>query len=102
MRMLVKATMPVETFNNAVRDGSAGPKLGRIIEDLKPEATYFIEEGGKRTALLVVSITDPSQVPSLAEPWFLSFNATVELHPAMTPEDLRKAGLAQLGKKYTR
>jgi hypothetical protein len=32
------------------------------------------------------------QIPFFAEPWFLAFNASVEFHPAMTPEDLEKAG----------
>ena len=102
MRMLLKATIGLETFNNAVRDGSAGPKLGRIIEDLKPEKTYFYEEGGKRTALLIVDLPDASHIPALAEPFFLTFNASLELHPVMTPDDLAKAGLEQLGKRYTR
>jgi hypothetical protein len=39
---------------------------------------------------------------SVAEPWFLAFNASVEYHPAMTPEDLQKAGpdLARAAKTY--
>ena len=102
MQMLVKATMPVETFNNAVRDGTVGPKIGRILEDLKPAATYFVEEGGKRTAYLFLDVADPSRVPSIAEPFFLTFNASVEFHVAMTPDQLGKAGLEQLGKKYPR
>lgn len=102
MRMLVKATMQVDTFNNAVRDGSVGPKIGRILEDIKPEATYFIEEGGKRTALLLVEVADPSRIPAIAEPFFLTFNANVEFHVVMSPDQLGKAGLEQLGKKYTK
>jgi hypothetical protein len=76
MKMLLKATLGLETFNNAVRDGTAGPKLGRIVEDLKPEQTYFYEDGGKRTALLVVDVPEPSRIPALAEPFFLTFDAT--------------------------
>ncbi|HEY3447725.1 MAG TPA: hypothetical protein VGK67_15320 [Myxococcales bacterium] len=102
MKMILKAALGVETFNNAVRDGSAGPKLGRIMEDLKPEKTYFYEESGKRTALLILDVADPSRIPMVAEPFFLFFNANVEIHPAMTPDDLAKAGLEQLGKRYTK
>jgi hypothetical protein len=41
-----------------------------------------------------------SQIPALAEPWFLNFNADVEFHPVMVPEDLAKANLDALGKKW--
>jgi hypothetical protein len=41
---------------------------------------------------------DASDIPKMAEPWFLMFNATVEFQPVMTPEDLVKAGLEELGK----
>jgi len=34
---------------------------------------------------------EPSQIPAVAEPWFLAFNAAVEIVPAMKPEDLSKA-----------
>jgi hypothetical protein len=37
---------------------------------------------------------DPSDLPGIAEPWFLAFNAEIEAQPAMTPEDLQKAGPA--------
>jgi hypothetical protein len=40
----------------------------------------------------VVDLADPSQLPAVAEPWFLAMNATVEFQPAMVPEDLEKAG----------
>jgi hypothetical protein len=33
-----------------------------------------------------------SQIPAFCEPWFLAFNAQIELHPPMTPDDLAKAG----------
>ena len=40
MRMLLDVKIPHETFNAAVRDGSAGEKLKRILEATKPEAVY--------------------------------------------------------------
>jgi len=100
MRMLMKVTLPVEPFNAAVRDGSAGAKMGRILAELKPEAAYFIEDGGKRTGILIVDMADTSRIPALVEPWFLTFNASVELKPVMLPEDLQAAGLESIGARY--
>ncbi len=100
MRMMLNVRMPHEKFNAAVKDGTAGQKLSRILDEIKPEAVYFTEENGQRTAILIVDLKDPSNVPALAEPWFLAFNADVEFRVAMTPEDLKKAGLEQLGKKW--
>ena len=34
---------------------------------------------------------DASQIPAIAEPWFLAFNASTEFHPVMVPDDLAKA-----------
>ena len=100
MRMLMKVSMPVEPFNAAVRDGSAGAKMGRILAELKPEAAYFIEDGGKRTGILIVDLAGPSGIPALAEPWFLTFNASVELKPVMLAEDLQASGLESIGARY--
>ena len=83
-----------------MRDGSAGRKLKSILDELKPEAAYFTDHNGQRSAVLIVNMADASQIPALAEPWFLAFNASVEFKAAMTPEDLGKAGLEELGKKW--
>ena len=100
MRILLNITIPHEPFNTFVRDGTAGQKLGRIIDEIKPEAIYFTEKDGGRGAVMIVEMSDPSMVPALAEPWFLTFNAHVEFRVVMTPPDLQKAGLDDLGKKW--
>jgi hypothetical protein len=100
MRMLMTVRLPHEHFNAAVRNGSAGPKMQAILAALQPEAVYFTEMNGRRTAVLLVELEKPSMVPALAEPWFLGFNADVEFHIVMGPEELEKAGLAELGKKW--
>jgi hypothetical protein len=99
--MLLKAKFPHERFNQAVRDGSIGNKMRRILEDLKPEAVYFTEDNGQREAILIIDMIDPSRVPAFAEPWFLTFNADVQFHVVITPEELQKAGLEELGKKWS-
>jgi len=100
MRMLVNFDFPLEPFNTLVRNGTVGQKIQQILEDIKPEAVYFSERNGKRGGILIVDVADPSRVPAIAEPFFLTFNASVEFHVVMGPEDLAKAGLDELGKKY--
>ena len=100
MRMLMHVRFPLEPFNSAVRNGTAGEKIQRILESIKPEAVYFTEQNGHRGGTLVVNVKDSSEVPALAEPFFLTFNAEVEFRIAMTPEDLARSGLDVLGKKW--
>jgi hypothetical protein len=100
MRLLLNVTFPHEPFNSLVREGRAGESIKRILDELKPEAAYFTETGGRRSAVLVVNAADPSKIPSLAEPWFLTFEADCEFSVAMVPEDLARAGLDDIGKKW--
>jgi hypothetical protein len=100
MRMLMNVTIPHHTFNAAVKDGTAGAKLNKILATLKPEAVYFTEQNGKRGAVLVVNLPDDAHVPALAEPWFLTFEAEVEIRIAMTPEDLKHSGIDGMGQTW--
>ena len=100
MRMILQAKAPNEPFNTYVKDGSAGKRIQKILEETKPEAAYFTEIDGQRSAILIIDLADASKIPSLAEPWFLTFNATCELSVAMTPEDLGKSGIDTIGKRW--
>jgi hypothetical protein len=92
MRTLMKVHMPVEAGNKALLDGSLPRLIQRTIEEIKPEACYFLSEQGRRTAYFFFDLKDPSQIPALAEPFFMGVNADVEFLPVMNVEDL-KAGL---------
>ena len=93
MRFLVKVSFPVEAGNAAAKkDGFK--VIQTILEQQKPEAAYFIAEGGRRTGILIVDLNDASDLPRIAEPWFLALNAGVEATPAMVPADLQKAAPA--------
>ncbi len=92
MRFLFKISWPVEAGNAAAKEGFKA--IPRILEEQKPESVYFIAEGGKRTTIMVIDMDDASQLPAIAEPWFLAVNASIEVTPAMVPEDLQKAGPA--------
>jgi hypothetical protein len=102
MRFLLKAEWQVEAGNAAIKDDSLSKTIESILDDLKPEAAYFLASNGKRTALLIVDMKDASQIPALAEPWFLAFKASLEIVPVMVPDDLKKAGPAikKAVKKY--
>jgi len=93
-------SLPVQEFNTRLRDGVVGQKMAQIIEAMKPEAIYFTDHNGQRGAVAIVEVADASRVPALAEPWFLAFNAKIEFHIAMTPEDLKRADLDSLQKKW--
>ena len=99
----MKVSMPVEASNAAMRNGSLPKTIQSILADLKTEAAYFCDWDGMRTGFLVFDMTDVSQIPAVAEPWFLAFNASVEIHPAMLPADLDKAGpgIENAVRKYT-
>ena len=100
MKMLLDVTFPHEPFNSLVRKGVAGKKIADVMEAIKPEAAYFSEREGKRGVYMIVDVADPSKIPGLAEPLFLTFDADVKLRIVMTPDELKKAGLDALGKKW--
>jgi len=103
MRMLLRVSIPVEAGNAAAKAGTLGSTMEKILADLKPEAVYFYaDDNGNRTGSIVFDLQDTSQIPAVAEPWFLAFNAKVTLRPVMTPQDLAKAGpsIAQAAAKH--
>ena len=65
MRMILQARIPHEEFNAAVRDGSAGEKVKKILDEIKAEAVYFTEYDGQRGAIMIININDSSEVPKV-------------------------------------
>ena len=104
MRCLLKVSIPVETGNAAISDGTLPKTIESILAELRPESAYFAEENGNRTGFIFFDLKETSQIPAVAEPWFLAFNAHVEFHPAMNIEDLKKAspGIEKAVKNYRR
>ena len=99
MRMMLKATIPVEAGNTAIKDGTLPRTMQSMMERLKPEAAYFLAEDGKRTALFFFNMQDAWQIPSIAEPLFMGMNASLTIVPVMNGEDLQK-GLAEAAKNF--
>lgn len=94
MRVLMKVSMPVEEGNKLVRAGKLEEIIKAILAEQNPEAVYFMADHGRRTALVFLHMQDSAEIPKLAEPWFLAFNAGIEIDPVMAPEDLAKAAPA--------
>ena len=63
MRMMLRWTVPAEKGNQAVMDGSIGQTFESLIQQLEPEAAYFLAEDGKRAGMLFFDMTDPAQIP---------------------------------------
>ncbi len=88
---------PIEGASGA----PSGPPAGSAgAPPEAPNRSSPASTNGHRGAVAVYSMTADSQIPSIAEPWFLSFNADCRFRVAMTPEDLAGAGLDELGKAW--
>jgi hypothetical protein len=91
MRFMITCRIPVEKGNELVKNGTLGPTVQSIMEDLQPEGAYFVDVDGARGAHIVVDMQEASQIPPLVEPLMLALGAEIEVHPVMILEDLGKA-----------
>jgi hypothetical protein len=101
--MLLRVSIPPETGNAAAKAGTLGTTVERILAELKPEAAYFFaDDNGNRSGSIVFDMKDTSQIPAVAEPWFLAFNAKVSFRPVMNAQDLAAAvpGIAAAVRQY--
>jgi hypothetical protein len=97
MRMMLKARLDTEKSNEAIRNGTLGKLMQASMEQIKPEAAYFTADNGHRACYMVFDMQDSSQMPAIAEPFFLELGAEVTYTPVMNAEDMQK-GLAALGR----
>jgi len=76
--------------------------MQEILGDIKPEAAYFMLDGGQRTIFLVVEVSEASRLPAIAEPLWLALEANVEFIPAMSEKGFAKAAqhIERAAKKY--
>ena len=97
MRTMLKVRMDVEAANKAIRDGTLPKIMQSVFAKIKPEATYFLTENGKRMCLAFFDMKDPSEIPQIEEPFFLGLNAEVDFMPVMNATDLEKGLKAAMG-----
>jgi hypothetical protein len=91
MRTMIRWTVPAAEGNNTIASGAMQKSIESMIRTLKPEAAYFFADRGERSGMMIFDMTDPSQIPQIAEPLFQTFAAKVEFVPVMNAEDLQKA-----------
>jgi hypothetical protein len=95
--MMIQVSIPTESGNAAYKDGRLREIMQKAIGELKPEAAYFTTYNGQRTAFIVLNMTDSSEMPHVAERFFLGLNAKVDFMPAMNAQDLA-AGMEKTAK----
>ena len=86
MRMMLRVYIPVEAGNAAIKSGSLAQTFQNFMEAAKPEAAYFVADGGERTAYCFFDLKQTSDIPSIAEPFFSNLQASIDVTPAMTIE----------------
>jgi hypothetical protein len=89
MRTLLRVSMETNASNAAIKDGTLQTIMQSTLERLKAEAAYFTAQEGKRTAFIVFDLQSSSDIPSIAEPLFAGFNASLDFSPCMNADDLR-------------
>ena len=87
MRMMMKVSIPVEAGNRGVKEGILPKTVMGFVEQMKPEACYFTPEGGKRTAFFFFDLTDPTMIPTAAEPFFMKLT---RVHRDVTGDEPRR------------
>lgn len=105
MRMMMHMSIPVEAGNKAAQTGAFATVLPKILEAIKPEAAYFTAtESGERGGFIVFDMKDTSEIPGIAEQFFLNFNARLKFMPVMNAQDLANAapGIEKAVKEHSR
>ena len=96
MRMMLNAVMDNAAGNEAIRSGTMAKLIEQSIQELHPEATYFLSSNdGRRSCVMVFDLDDASRIPAVSEPFFQGGAERVTLVPCMDLADLQR-GLGQL------
>ncbi len=102
MKFMITVNIPVEDSNDIIKSGQLSNVLQQVLGDVKPEAVYFAPSMGTRSMFVIVDIADGSKIPSVLEPFWLGLNASIEMTPLFTMDEMKKAGpdIEALAKRY--
>lgn len=90
MRMLLKASIPVQKGSEAYQSGALQRTVQTAAKALNPEAMYFFPEDGRRTCLMVFEMEGSWQLPAIVEPLFEELDASILVTPVMNGDDLER------------
>lgn len=91
MRTMIEFEIPAEAGNAAIKTGSLQQTMGKVMEDLRPEAAYFGIRNGKRGGFIFVDLPQAADMSRIAEPIF-QLGGSVVMSPIMTIQEVA-AGL---------
>ncbi|MCX4744015.1 hypothetical protein OG455_00550 [Kitasatospora sp. NBC_01287] len=95
MRVLLTVQMDTERANKAITGKTLAHTMQSVFERIKPEAAYFGAKDGMRTAFVVLDLKEPSDIPSIAEPFFQDLGAKITFIPVMNFDEVQ-AGLQKI------
>ncbi len=87
---MMRVEMDNKMTNEAIKRGDMPMIMQTVEKRLHPEAAYFTTTDGVRTGYLFFDMDDPSDMPSVAEPFFVGLGAKITVSPAMTMDEVDK------------
>ncbi len=90
MRLMLKFSIPVERGNVAAKDGTLGQAIENLLKETNADAAYFTMIEGRRGGMVFFEENDTTRLPQINEPMFAALNATVEIAPVLTLDELKR------------
>ena len=103
MRFLVKVNIPGRGWESGGKSRQTWLNNSVHTGGFEARGGLFHRRQRSTDSFLFLEMADASQIPAIAESWFLALNASIEIHPVMIPEDLARASGAidAAAKKYS-
>jgi hypothetical protein len=92
MKFLFEIKIPTDVGNEKLQNGSLMKDIPRVLEEIRPEATYYGVSGGRRAIYLVVELDKSSRLPEVAELFWQRLHAEVCVNLILDAEEFKEAG----------